>query len=227
MRFGLSMRVVQADGYDEPRDAISHDWLRWLSKLGHLGIPLPNISNSPAGLLDEMNIDALVLTGGNDVVPRPGAEDDTAKERTRNEFALIEDAIARQIPILGTCRGLHIVNLYFGGSVISDLCEGPFDCHVAQNHTVFLDRYWSQLTGEDAILTNSFHNQALTENELSDHLRAFARSNDGIVEGLVHPDHAIVAVQWHPERPNPATNFDINLLDSVLSNGAFWREVYH
>ncbi len=46
---------------------------------------------------------------------------------------------------------------------------------------------------------------------------------DGIVEGLYHPQLPVLAVQWHPERPNPATQFDVEILGRFLREGEFWK----
>ncbi len=226
MRIGLSMRVVQAGTYDEPRDAISQDWVRWLADLGHIALPIPNACAQAGAYLDEMNVEALILTGGNDVGPRPGVADDTADERTATEHALIDGATQRSIAILGTCRGLHVLNLHFGGGVIDDLNvrRGAGPGHVACNHGVTLDACFGGLAGSREIQTNSFHNQAVSDNELAGCLRAFAHSADGLIEGLFHRTLPIVAIQWHPERPNPAAGFDATILEKLLSGGAFWRE---
>ena len=59
---------------------------------------------------------------------------------------------------------------------------------------------------------------------LAEGLRAFALADAGVVEGLVHAREPIVAVQWHPERPNPARDFDLRLLADFFGKGALWSE---
>lgn len=225
MRIGLTMRVVQADTYVEPRDAISQDWIRWLEKLGHIAMPIPNVGALAGKYLDAMNVDAVILTGGNDVIPQPNAEDDTAPDRTETEHTLINAAIANSLPILGACRGLHLLNLHFGGTVIDALGD-HHNNHVACNHSANLDTYFSNLAEADSIEINSFHNQAVSNTELAQSLSAFAHSEDGLVEGLFHRTLPIIAVQWHPERPNPAADFDTLVFEKLLRDGAFWRETF-
>jgi len=217
------MRVVQATGYREPRDALSHDWIDWAAARGHLAIPVPNRLRDPAGYLDELGVEALVLTGGNDLVPRPGAPDDTSPERTATEQALLAHAIASGRPVLGVCRGLHVVNRHFGGDVIDDIGAGPVP-HVARDHTLRLSDDFGALAGDARIRTNSFHAQAVGEDGVGKGLEIFAVSpEDRIVEGLHHCERPVLAVQWHPERQNPATAFDDVIIGRLFTEGAFWR----
>ena len=80
----------------------------------------------------------LVLTGGNDFADG-GPEASSAKARDRTEFALMEHATALRWPILGVCRGMHVVNAYFGGRMIPDLGSLQYAVnHVAANHPITL-----------------------------------------------------------------------------------------
>jgi putative glutamine amidotransferase len=226
MRLGLSMRVVSAVGYEERRDALSQDWIRWLAARGHTPVLIPNTLEQPAAYLEAMALDGLILTGGNDLVPRRDAPDDVAPERTRTEIALLEAALTVELPVFGTCRGLQVINLRFGGDQVADLCVGthPTVSHVGCQHPVKLEPPFDQIAGKSEIQTNSFHNQGITDRGLAPELCAFAHASDGVVEGLVHPTRPVLAVQWHPERANPAADFDSEVFGRLLREGPFWRE---
>lgn len=226
MRIGLTMRVVGARAYHETRDALSHDWTAWLEPQGHLPILIPNGISDAGAYLDALGVEALVLTGGNDLIPRPDAADRTSALRNRTEAALIDAACARDLPVLATCRGFHLVNDYFGGGLIADIRgehPGAAD-HVAATHPVRLTPFFAGIAGADTIDTNSFHNQGVGPDLLAQELRAFAVSaTDGLIEGAVHRRHPVIALQWHPERPGPSGAFDRAILARLLEKGCFWQ----
>ena len=198
MRCALSMRVVRDAHHGEVRDALSHDWIEWLSRHEHVGIPVPNRLADPAGYLRALDVDCLVLTGGNDLIVRP---------------------------IFATCRGLHFLNQYFGGGLRADLrlATGGKINHVGSTHPVKLSAPFTELAGRELIETNSFHDQGVGRADLASELRAFAVSpEDDVIEGVFHPRHAVLAVQWHPERANPARDFDSRLFECLLAGEPSW-----
>lgn len=214
------MRVVEAPAYIERRDAISHDCVHWLSGMQHTPLLIPNCLSAPAAFLDEYGIDAVVLTSGNDVVPRPGSHEELAAERDFTEIEVLRYATERRIPVLGICRGMHIINRFFGGSVVAD-CRtqhpGAIN-HVATEHAVELDTSFSGVASVRRIMTNSYHNQAVSPDGVGTGLKVFARCiDDGLVEGLMHAELPILAVQWHPERPNPAATVDQAIIDKLFA----------
>ncbi len=222
MIVALSMRVVKAVGYHEPRDALSHDWIDWTERHGWTPLPLSNNLAQPVSYLEAMKVGAIILTGGNDAVPRVGIESDHCPSRNRTERMALDWAIATGIPVLAVCRGLHIVNIHFGGTVLPDI--GPLKAaHVARNHKLeILDPLGGILAGSD-FETNSFHEQGIAKDGLANALRPFIASSDGLIEGAVHSDLPILAIQWHPERDNPAVQFDDIAAARLFDEGVFWH----
>jgi putative glutamine amidotransferase len=158
--------------------------------------------------------DGLLLTGGADIDPaRFGAAPSPAlgsvePARDAFEFALLETAMARQLPILAVCRGMQLVNVAAAGSLWQDLpTELPGQIRHRQaeprttpTHAVRIEggtRTASILGGR--LRTNSSHHQAIRE--LGRGLRATGWADDGIVEAMESDDAAqwLVGVQWHPE----------------------------
>jgi putative glutamine amidotransferase len=226
MRLAVSMRVVGLSSGEEIRDALSHDWMRWLGERGHLVFPVPNVLDDPAGYLQAVNAEGLILTGGNDVIPFPGARDETAAVRTKTEHGLLAAAAGRHMPVLAVCRGLHVANNFWGGGMTADLRLGTGQRveHVAHTHPVRLTGRFADVAGTDLLETNSFHKQGIRVGELARDFEAFAVSPaDHVVEGAIHRELPLLAVQWHPERPNPAFAFDRILVDRLFTEGAFWR----
>ena len=164
-------------------------------------------------------VDALVLSGGVDVDPRhfgegvvSAANVEIDPRRDEVELPLIRAALARDVPVLGICRGIQMINVAAGGTLHQDLGLIGLDPAGHQQrqagrkvdevaHPVRIERT-SQLAtalGSDRVEVNSFHHQAI--NRPAPGFVVTARSPDGVIEGLEHPGRTFaVGVQWHPER---------------------------
>jgi putative glutamine amidotransferase len=230
---GVTLRVVEAPTYYELRDAISHDWIRFLTGMRAAPLLIPNSPSCLPQLLEQISVSALLLTGGNNVGTlepdgHHGSTEDEWVERDTTEQKVIEFALQHDVPLLGVCRGMQVLNVFFGGEIVRDLAElgGGSEDHVATTHEIeFVDPSWRKRLGTSSAITNSFHKQAVTLPTLSSKLRALALSGDGVVEALYHPDHRIVGIQWHPERDNLANDVDRILMDDWLGrdrNACIW-----
>ena len=211
----VSMRTVENATYPEPRDAISHDWSRLFGCFGIVPILIPNALRDPASVIAAVPGKALLLTGGERLGPLPG-EPGEPSARDRTETALLRAALDRGLPVLGVCRGLQAINAIFGGTVSRRLAAP----HVAVDHQVTIDLPVAGLREGTTLTVNSFHDQGVAKSDLAPPLRAFATSQDGCVEGLLHPDLPVTAVQWHPERPSPSPAADRALIEAWLSRCA-------
>ena len=154
----------------------------------------------------------VLLTGGTDVNPAcygEQAQPETEKpddERDRAELKVIEEAIQMELPILAICRGLQILNVYHGGTLIQDLADArthdPETDNVAQvAHEVAIepDSLLASVAGTATWQVNSRHHQAA--DRIGSRMQVCARATDDkTVEGLERPDRKFVlGVQWHPE----------------------------
>jgi putative glutamine amidotransferase len=141
---------------------------------------------------------------------------------------MIETAIEKNIPVLGVCRGMQLINIYFGGSLFQELESQKFQKHdfdlhgdtlvapsyIKKNlhHKVNLEKDGQlfKCYQQGNIWVNSFHHQGIST--LGKGLIVEGRSDDGLVEAISHGGHNILAVQWHPEAnlqiPNFAKLFD-------------------
>jgi len=163
--------------------------------------------------------DGLLLTGGVDVDPaaygdatrHPTVETDP--ERDAYELALARDAIARDFPILAICRGVQILNVAAGGTLIQDIPSASgttlahwileprnavaHDVHVVSG-TRLSSLLQSQLNADDRVAVNSRHHQAVKATAPGFVISATAP--DGIVEAIEQPGARFcIGVQWHPE----------------------------
>ncbi len=160
------------------------------------------------------HLDGLVLTGGADVTPgRYGAEPDGRgsyePERDAQELALFEMALAANVPVLGVCRGLQVINVATGGTLHQDVPpHSRYDDPSGTVHPVSFGE-GTRLGGlyGPRIEVNSLHHQAV--DGVGSGLAVTARADDGTVEGLEMEGRDVVAVQWHPElRPTTEPVFD-------------------
>jgi putative glutamine amidotransferase len=206
-RIGLTMRSARAESYVEERDAIARDWygfLEWALPDADL-LLVPNAGISVVGWARRLGLDGLILSGGDD----PGS----APERDETERSLLSDALDRSIPVLGVCRGLQLIQLYFGGRIRE--CDRSL--HVSTSHTVTLSNgYRGPLEPGSQLIVNSYHALAAPADALGSDLVAFAVSPDLGAEGLLHRYHAVTGVQWHPERTKPYAAFDRWLVRNAL-----------
>jgi len=179
------------------------DYARGILEAGGLPVHLP-LDADPAALAERL--DAVVLTGGADIDPsRYGAAPETDQfppEPIRDAFelTLLDVAVQRELPVLGICRGLQLINIAAGGTLHQDV--PPHACfddppeQLAHAVTVRAGSTLHALYG-DRVEVNSLHHQ--TVDELGDRLSITATAEDGTVEGLESADGRLLAVQWHPE----------------------------
>ncbi|MFG2787714.1 gamma-glutamyl-gamma-aminobutyrate hydrolase family protein [Streptomyces sp. NPDC048419] len=151
-------------------------------------------------------LDGLVIAGGPDVEPvRYGAERDPrtgppARARDSWELALIDAALAARVPLLGICRGMQLLNVALGGTLVQHLdghaeVVGVFGHHPVK--PVPGTRYAAAVPEETSVPT--YHHQAI--DRLGSGLLPSAHAADGTVEAVELPpaDGWVLGVQWHPE----------------------------
>ncbi len=188
----MSMRVTEASSYHEERNSIAFEYIEFFEKLGFLIILVPNNTDNIENYINE-EIDLVVLSGGNNVDPKRYGSDDLLGDiyelRDNLEYSLIRGAIERKIPIIGICKGFHLLNVYFNGTLSHNIEDHVNKIHELQSSLSFLH-------GQDV---NSYHNQAVLKENLSSELESIASVND-IIEAFLHKREKVLGIQWHPER---------------------------
>lgn len=160
-------------------------------------------------------VDGIIFAGGRDFDPALYGSngydlvEDYSTIEDENDLKLLEIAIEEKKPILGICRGMQLINIYYGGSLYEDLPSqfGTDISHRAGNddftyHMVNFNEYsrlYDKLNGEISRKVNSMHHQGIKD--LGDGLIETATSDDGLIEAIENPyyDSYMVGLQWHPE----------------------------
>jgi putative glutamine amidotransferase len=202
--------------WDQEAVLLSRSYVEAVQSAGALVLmlaPDQELLSHPEEALDL--IDGLVLAGGADIDPASYGEQphpetlDTVPERDRFEIALVRAAIKRDLPVLGICRGMQLINVAYGGTLLQHLPErfghhehlrvpGTFD---GADHDVELveGSLAAQAAGETHHATKSHHHQGV--DRLGEGLQISGCSAlDGLPEAIEIPSKRFVlGVQWHPE----------------------------
>jgi len=217
LRLGITMRVVENTGYPERRDALSREWVEYIDFVfpGAILIPIVNKADSVEELIKDLNIGGIILSGGNDW--------GETSDRDETERIIVNYCKTINLPILGVCRGMQVLNILFGGTIAKNLTSLGKGEHAAKEHQVMVESSsFQRLTDKEKIYVNSFHNHGILIDGLAQDLKIFAITKDGIVEGFVHNTLPILATQWHPERKSPSAIFDQQLISRLFTKGSFW-----
>ena len=208
-KIGVSLRIVNAQNYEEERDALSHDWTSLLEDLGFISVHIPNTLKNLDSFLDEMNLDGIVLSGGDNIGEN--------KKRDETENKILNYALEKKIPIIGVCRGMQLINKYFGGNLSIDNST----IHLAEKHNVDITHEnFRTLFSSESFPVNTYHQNMIQAEGMGNGLKPFPIfSKDGSIEGFFHEEFYIIGVMWHPER-DPDSNSKI-ILSTIFKNKNF------
>ena len=171
--------------------------------------------------------DALILPGGGDITPAFFGEKNKGSRTVDTEldilqFQALDTAIAARIPVIGICKGMQVINVAFGGTILQDMSGDSL-------HSIPSgDAFHTSIMTEDSRLfkyfpvemhVNSAHHQAVET--LGEGLQVLACAPDGTAEAIAHKALPVFAVQWHPERlcgafSRPETADGAALLSALL-----------
>jgi len=208
VRIGITAHLEMAGSGDDAHlhYVVSAPYVKAVRKVGALAVSLPVVEPDDAEALLDM-VDALVITGGCDVDPAEyGQLPDpllgrTDPQRDAADLAITRAAVLANMPTLATCRGIQVLNVAMGGTLVQHVDEHMrtdlYDQDVHGVDIVAGSRLASVL-GTDTIGVNSMHHQVIER--LGPGVRAVAHNHDGHIEAIELDDApAVLGVQWHPE----------------------------
>ncbi len=200
---------------DSRRVRLAMSYVEALESAGLVPIVVPPLASPESAEAILSAVDGLLFTGGEDVNPSCYGAQPHPKlkavndRRDSTEISLIREAKRRRTPTLAICRGIQVINVALGGTLIQDIraeCAGAFDHddgspRNSRTHdlTVVENSLTARALGTTHCSVNSLHHQAVRD--VSPDLKITSTSSDGVIEGLEanDPEWWMVAVQWHPE----------------------------
>lgn len=223
MRVVIAMPRMSTD--PEPTVAQSK-YIESLARAG-AGMRWVELSDPEQAVQDALTCDGLLLPGGGDMDPkfygqaRIPACGKPNLLRDAAEPLLLRAFLAADKPVLGICRGIQVMNAVLGGDLYQDIKPFehlPHNDHWAKVHTVTVRRgtLLSRILGQDTVLVNSQHHQAV--DRVAPGFTLAALSEDGIVEAIEKPDARFcLGVQWHPEWLSDADPAMQGLFDAFVN----------
>jgi putative glutamine amidotransferase len=226
------MRIGITDCLREDKLQQYLDWIRKVDS----NVEFVKLSCAIGNIDAISDVDGLLLTGGGDVDPDFydcahlwGQAKDINIKRDEFEFEIIKRSLGADLPILGVCRGMQVMNVALGGSLYVDLKSNGFNDHSISingglKHAVTIEpnSLLSGLAGALNQEVNSYHHQAV--DKLGKGLTPTAESPDGVIEAAEWSSKEgmsfLLLVQWHPER----TIGDNDLFSNNLAR-IFLREI--
>lgn len=207
-RLGITQRVEKIDDYAEQRDCLDQRWAAMSWQLGYIPLPLPNVATDQLPmLLDNLNLDGVLLSGGNSITSANAEAEGSSLERDRFELALLSESTDRKIPVVGVCRGMQLINVKLGGQL------HPIKGHVGKRHLI--TQTGGTLMPE---MVNSYHNWGISSEDLASELIPLAFDSAGNVEAFESSVKKFLGIMWHPEREQPFNPLDIALIKGHLSS---------
>ncbi|MBA3465792.1 MAG: gamma-glutamyl-gamma-aminobutyrate hydrolase family protein [Gemmatimonadaceae bacterium] len=205
---------IRQDG-DTTRVRLTAAYVTALEAAGLVPLIIPPLTDKGAAAAILDSVAGLMLTGGGDIDPARYGERRHEKvsnvnvARDATEVALVEEARRRRTPVLAICRGIQVLNVALGGTLVQDIpsqCPGALahDEDTPRNsrsHDISVEpgSLIANAIGTGSCSVNSFHHQSVKG--LGEGLKVTARSPDGVIEGIEAEgeDWWVLAVQWHPE----------------------------
>jgi putative glutamine amidotransferase len=228
---GITTYITPArfGGWEEESALVPADYTRAVEKAGGRPLLVPPSEDGVEETLDVL--DAVIFSGGSDLDPTAYGQDPhpettgVEEDRDRAELALLQAALARDMPVLAVCRGSQVLNVALGGDLVQHLPDVVGDDKHKHTPGVYADHDVDLVPGTrigallgDHAPIKSHHHQGF--GRLGDGLREAARAEDGTVEALEDPSRRFtLGVLWHPEAGE-----DMRLFEAFVAEARAYRE---
>lgn len=223
-----------------PWYALRQNYAESVLKAGGIPLMLPYQYDTIDGVLSI--IDGLIIPGGDeDIHPKyygqefTSSRTDTNTERDNFEILLARKALGINIPFLGICRGMQLLNIVCGGRLIQHIPdyikdstinhEQPHPKDIVSHPIIIHPQTWLAKLADplDSYMVNSTHHQAV--DQLGNGLRVSATAPDGIIEAIESTNHKFVlGIEWHPEYLNP-NGLDLNIFKGLIAASREYQQL--
>lgn len=234
MKVGIVGNVSYDNTNSSPRCFVSQCYIESIEMANATPFVIPYLENEETVKRAVKSMDAILITGGVDVNPILFGKEPYKKlgvvsdERDKLDYNIIKYASEFKKPILGICRGIQVLNTYFGGTLIQDI-ESETKSNIKHSQEARFDVVTHKIkTKEGSVIhkllgdtayVNSFHHQAI--DKLADIFEVTAEASDGIIEAVESKEKEngfIMAFQFHPELLSKKINAMQNIFNFFIKN---------
>lgn len=217
------------DKYNQYIDVLENNYINYFSSDINQIIPISNIIKKPEIFIKNLNIDLIILSGGGDIHYSyyNGKNNDSfnySLERDELENRILKLAVEQDIPVLGICRGMQKINVFFSGGLSNIKQEDRIHLHLSEHSITLYDNQLIKSIKKKEYIVNSYHNSVIKEKDLNSDLIVFAKSNDDVIEGIYHKKYRIGGIQWHPERTEKKSILNSFIYNSFINEKWIWEK---
>ena len=214
MQVGITVQKLQHPDYAEVGHYLNVRWQEFAEAIGVTLIPMTSIKLVKK-MIDENYIKAIILSGGGNLskeFPNRNLNNlpinNLDLHREEIEKTLIEFSLKSNTPLIGICRGMQALGMFFGGKL------SKVNNHVNTRHS--LSYYCPVLKSNINRTVNSYHNYSIEMHSVPDCFQVNTNYMNAI-EQMIHEKNKMLGIMWHPEREDKFSDLDIKLFRKFLS----------
>lgn len=213
MFIGITVQKIKHPNYEEYGNYLNLKWYEFAKRIGIKLIILNNLDITNE-LIIKKKISGIILSGGGDLsinfpkIYKNKSSKNIDIEREKIENRLIEFSLKENIPLIGICRGMQAIGMFFGSKLLK------VKNHIKTRHRLL---YYCPITEKKIFrYVNSYHAYGFTIKSLSNVFEINAIS-DNVVEKMIHKKRKILCLMWHPERENRFSKLDLDLFEKFFN----------